>query len=438
MQQTHQRFSEETMGSLEFRPDIYTYPTPRMYKHLDAFPINEVSFTDDINVYVHIPFCKQICSFCGYLKIIDAFNIRGKYVERVVKEIKKYEMVLKGKRIKTLHFGGGTPSLLTPSELGKIINAIASANPCLDETLEEVSIEATPESVEYEKFLEYRELGINRVSIGVQSFKNDEISSSRRHNLPHTSKEALRILRRVGIHNIVVDLMIGMEGQTKESFKESVKETISFRPDTVELFALGVVPNTYISSKKTSLMKSEEIYGCYRSSNELFVESGYVQACHNRYTIKENGGFLQQDYALRGMSLLGFGAGARSYGINACYRNSSGSANNTQEVMKYISDADTGKYHRTGVFLTKEESLRKYAIGHIEALDTKEFESRFGISFKEKFYGIYKKVRDLGLIEEGEGMIKLSKEGLIFRDAVAYMFFSEEAKALEEAYRKCE
>jgi len=201
----------ERIRDFEFHPEVYIYPTPRMYRPLDGFSPTDAEFTDDLNIYVHIPFCKRLCSFCGYLKTIDRQDLRSDYVDAVVKEIALYKNILGGKRVRTLHFGGRTPSLLSSRELETIIRALVKANPALLDTSEEVSIEATPESVEQVKFSEYRKCGINRVSLGIQSFNGKEIELSNRINSSVVSVKAIETLREAGIKNIVIDLMIGIE-----------------------------------------------------------------------------------------------------------------------------------------------------------------------------------------------------------------------------------
>src|SRR3989344_1834217 len=359
---------QQQLEKFTFQPEVYLYPTPRMYTLLDNFNLKEAQFTDDINIYVHIPFCKQICSFCGYLKMIDSSNLRTDYVGAILTETKLYRDLLRHKQVKTLHFGGGTPSLLEPSELEKIITALREINPQILLTCEEVSIEATPESIDQEKFSAYQKLGINRVSLGVQSFDNTEIALSKRHNLSAASIQAITILRELNIPNIVIDLMIGIEGQTFASFEQSVKTALELRPETVELYALGLMPQTGLGKRlPTTLMSPEEIYLRYEIGRALFLGSGYKQDCHNRYAIHGRGSFLQEDYVFQGMSLIGFGAGVRSYATNVHYRNTYESSNGRRAILEYITNIKSGKHSiDSGIFLDSEERMRQYVIGNFE------------------------------------------------------------------------
>jgi len=229
----------EKIRNNEFRPEVYTYPTPRAYLPIKDFSLDKVQFSDDINLYVHIPFCKQICSYCGYLKIIDNSPlIKEIYVDCIIKEMEMYKKIIRTRTIRTLHIGGGTPSLLSPENIRKIIEKIAEINPKLFMTAQEISLEASPETIEYKIFLAYKKAGINRVSIGIQSLDDQEILLCNRKNTSQVSAKAIKLLQKVGFKNVVVDLMIGIQGQTVKSFENTIHKLIKLRPDTIELYAL--------------------------------------------------------------------------------------------------------------------------------------------------------------------------------------------------------
>ena len=428
----------------EFRPEVYIYPPHRMYRaytrqEQEDFSLENVAFSEDINIYVHIPFCRQICSFCGYLKTLDrGDDARDAYTNAVVREIGLYAPVLGKSTIKTLHIGGGTPSLLTCSQLEQIIGEIERHNPLLRETVSEISIEATPESVTSGTARRWRSLGIDRVSIGIQSLDDREIALSRRHNNAQVSLGALRTLREAGIGNIVADVMIGIEGQSVESFERTVRTLIGERPDTVELYALGVMPNTLIAKKEgqAARMSNEDIYRCYSLGRELFLFAGYVQDCHNRYALPGRGSFLQEDYVFEGMSLIGLGAGTRTYADNIHYRNSYDD-NAVKAIKEYEDALLAGKFAvRSGIALTEDERMRKYAIGHIESLDKDAFRSRFNLTFNQAFPHLSSQLAQAGLTTEDSNHISLTPKGLDFRDLISWELFSDEVRAVEEKYRK--
>ncbi|MGV8087209.1 MAG: coproporphyrinogen-III oxidase family protein [Candidatus Woesearchaeota archaeon] len=422
----------------EFHPEVYIYPTPRIYKQLENFKLEKANFGDEINLYIHIPFCKQICSFCGYLKMIDTKGeIQDNYVNALIKEIQMYKPVLSNKTINTLHFGGGTPSLLSVSNIEKIITTLTNINPQILETSKEISIEATPESVEETKFKEYKKIGINRVSMGIQTLNNNEIKLSKRNNLSNITTHAIETLRKINIQNIVADIMIGIENQTIESFEKTINELIEFKLETVELYALGLMPQTSLGKKiNFKSMKNKEIYDCYNIGRKLFLEAGYVQDCHNRYIIPGKGSFLQEDNVWHGEGLIGFGAGVRSYAKNIHYRNTYSQNFPKIAINNYIKKINNNEMAvETGIYLSKDETIRQYTIGNLESLDKKEFKIKFNSSFKNTFSKLYNELVELKLIIEDEKKIKLTTKGLNFRDLICTELFSEQVKISEEIYR---
>jgi oxygen-independent coproporphyrinogen-3 oxidase len=442
MSTTTQKSLASRIQAQEFCPEIYIYPTPRMYEPLQDFSFQGLDLTNELNVYVHVPFCKQFCSFCGYFKTIYTESLQTQFVDAVVKEIELRRDNFEGKTVKTLHFGGGTPSLLSAKELDKIVQALVRVKPDILDTCLEVSIEATPESIEFDKFQGYHQAGINRVSMGVQSLVDSEVVLANRCvEQERTSfqmlSDAFEALRTIGIPDVVIDLMIGIEGQTIESFEESIKMALTLRPETVQLYALGIMPQTALGRRKPpKLMPGKQIYHCYDIGRRLFTGSGYNQDSHDRYTIHDSSGFLQGDYNIQGMSLIGLGAGSRSYTRDFHFRNTYASLNGRKALVEYMKNISEGRHSvESGVRLSLDEQSRQYAIGHIQALDGDEFLRRFGVGVEDRFKDLYADMLELDLVQREGEVWHLTPKGLLFRDLLGRQMFSPRAKALEEAYR---
>lgn len=433
---------ESRVREFEYHPEIYIYPTPRMYDPLPNFSLEGLSYSDELNVYVHVPFCTHFCSFCGYFKTIYNEQLQSDFVQAVCREIELRADSLKGKTVKTLHFGGGTPSLLTPSQLETIVATLRRANPGILDSCEEVSMEATPESIDREKFAGYRQVGINRVSMGVQSLVDAEVKMANRClEKERTSfemlAEAFDSLRGVGFEDLVIDLMIGIEGQTQASFEESVSKALSLRPQTVQLYALGVMPQTAIGRRKPQeLLTGRQIYDCYVLGRDMFRAAGYRQDSHDRYTLHPVNGFLQGDFNIQGMSLIGLGAGARSYAKGVHFRNIYTSQNGRKALIEYMERVQQGRHAvESGVYLSLDEQARQYAIGHIRHLDCERFLELFGERFEDKFSLLYSDLLRLELAKREGAFLPLTDQGLLFRDLIARQLFSAEANARELAYR---
>lgn len=426
----------ERVRNFEFVPYVHVYPSTRLFESVESFSLDDVIFSDDVNLYVHIPFCEQKCSFCPYLTIIgSSADFQELYVDAVIKEIEMYRDILISKTVRTVNFGGGTPSLLTPSQFNRIMNILINIKPNLFETAEEVSIEATPESVELDKFRSFKNNGINRVSVGIQTLNDQEIKLSKRHNWENISVNALNTLRNVGIPNVCCDLMYGIEGQTFETWKSSVQGLLEFMPETIELYALAIRPNTSLGIKPKALMSNKEKYDCYVMAREILLAHGYVQDCHLRFIIPNKGFYKQQENVFHGQSLIGFGVGARSYALNRHYRNCFDVKYSKTATQRYINCISNGALAvESQILLDDEEKMRRYVIEHLEHLDTENFEKTFGLSFREKFDLIHEQLLNENLAAYQGYTLVLTPKGLVFRDLIAQQFFSEKTKKAEMNY----
>jgi oxygen-independent coproporphyrinogen-3 oxidase len=425
----------EGIQNQEFPPYIYGYPPTRSYQKVDNFHFDSILWGDDLNVYIHIPFCEQKCTFCGYLVSVEkSETLRDAYVKAVVTEILMYSDVLANKIVKTLNFGGGTPSLLTIPQFEYIIRALQQVKPDIFQNLEEFSVEATPESVSSGRIQRLLESGLNRVSIGVQSFNNKEIQKSGRHNVHDVSLKAIASLQDLQVPNICCDLMYGLVDQDIESWRSSVNVLAEMHPETIELYATVAIPNTSFAFKN-DFMSSREKYQCYIEARDILLAQGYIQDCHLRFILPERGFYRQQSNVFAGQSLIGFGVGARSYVTNIHYRNIYDVQRPKKAITDYISCVASGrKPIESAVALNQDEQLRRYVIYNLEHLDTQDMHTRFGVIFSEVFPDQYNDLLLHSLIEELNGVIVLTEKGLRFRDLIAKAFFSEASYTLDKEY----
>ena len=417
----------DQVSSFALAPYAYSYPPTAAYRPIQDFVPGQAIVSSDVNVYVHVPFCNQKCTFCGYLTAIATSPRQfDEYVDAVIAEIASRAKTLSSRRIRSVNFGGGTPSLLTPEQFGRIMEALGTANPDLLSTAEEISIEATPESVASDRIAGMRAFGLNRVSVGIQSFEASEITLANRHNGPDVSTRTFDRLRDAGIANVCCDLMHGISGQSLESWKRSVERTVALRPDTVELYSTVVIPGTVLARRGASAMDGRTRYGCYAYAREALLGAGYEQDSHLRFVIPGRGGYFQQRNVFAGQSLLGFGVGARSYAENVHYRNAHDVRHPRQAIARYVDAMRAGMSAvETGTFVPHDEAMRRFAIYRIENLDAWQFQSRFGISFEDAFPGQFADLLRLDLAENDGLRLRLTAKGLAFRDVIAHAFFSE-------------
>lgn len=386
-------------------------------------------------MYIHIPFCDQKCTFCGYLTVIDGKgDLQDRYVDCIVKEILMHRDILESSCITSINFGGGTPSLLTTEQFRKIMAVLVEINPAILGVAKEISIEATPESIQGGKISDFKGLGINRVSVGIQTLNDTEIELSKRHNLADISIKVIHLLKDIGISNVCCDLMYGLANQTFASWTSSVLGLLELRPDTIELYSTVTIPNTPLAKLNIQGMSNKERLRCYEFARDIFLKAGYSQDCHLRFIIPGRGAYLQQENVFAGESLLGFGVGARSYAINMHYRNSY-RQKHRDALIEYLKTIEDGRLAvSSAVLLTEEEQVRRFTIYNIEHLNKAQFQAKFGVNFEDKFPEEYQEIIALGLAQDDGLTITLTSKGLNFRDVIANNFFSKNTARQENSY----
>lgn len=191
-----------------------------------------------LGLYLHIPFCQAICSYCNFNRGLFDGPLKGRYVEALIREIREAG---DGRPADTIFFGGGTPSLLEPVEVATLIRACDEAYRLGDSV--EITLETNPESASLEKLTAFREAGINRLSFGVQSFEPGELARLGRIHSAERAEQAIRDARRAGFDNVSLDLMLWLPGQSLESWQRTVNRAVAVAPDHLSLYLLELYPN---------------------------------------------------------------------------------------------------------------------------------------------------------------------------------------------------
>lgn len=191
-----------------------------------------------LGLYLHIPFCAAICNYCNFNRGLFDADLKRRYVDALVSEIGAAGT---GEPADTIYFGGGTPSLLSPDDVGRIVAACRDAFDLAADT--EVTLEANPESSSTTLLAGFRDAGVNRISFGVQSFRDDELKRLTRLHGARRAAEAFQEARAAGFDNISVDLMMWLPGQSVSAWLESVDAAIALAPEHLSLYMLEVYPN---------------------------------------------------------------------------------------------------------------------------------------------------------------------------------------------------
>ncbi len=353
----------------------------------------------DLGIYMHVPFCWKKCHYCDFNSYDDKFGLVDEYFQALYKEINGFSETDLIEEVGTVYVGGGTPSSVHPKYIQDALQLIKEKFKIIHDR--EITIEINPGTVNQEKISSYKALGFNRLSIGLQAVQKKLLKAMGRMHDFEDFLQGLQCARKVGFHNISVDLIFGLPEQTMEDWKISLEEVVKCSPEHISCYSLKIEEGTpfgklYDQNKIDYLEESLE-REMYYYCNEYLKKHGYS---HYEISNYARGGFMSRHnhhYWACG-EYLGFGAGAHSYfgGVRS---------SNFSKLEDYIERVESGKPlmdHKEEIDL--EEGMKEFMILGLRKLT--------GVSlsqFKEKF--------DRGLIEVyGDRIKQLLNEGLLIRE----------------------
>ena len=362
----------------------------------------------EIGIYIHIPFCRRKCFYCDFVSFENE-DKQEKYIEALIKEIEYWKEKNKDKKIKTIYIGGGTPSFINSKDIIKIIKKLEPTEEC-----KEITIEVNPGTVNKEKLLDYKNVGINRVSIGLQSTKNELLHEiGRIHNFDEFMK-TYHLVKEVGFKNVNVDLMIGLPNQTLKDVEDSLKEIVKLNVNHVSVYSLiieeGTKLYTKINNGELKLPEEELERKMYWKVKRYLESKGYKHYeisnfAKEGYESKHNFDcWNQKEYK-------GFGLAAHSYINDIRF-------SNICDLNSYIENIEKGNFEKNIVIeerkQTKEEKQKEYmllGLRKIDGIKITDFENKFNVSINI-FKNEIEKLLDEKLIVKNNECIKLSNKGI--------------------------
>ncbi len=375
---------------------------------------------EELGIYIHIPFCMQKCLYCDFVSYINKSECVKEYINCMIKEIQSYDF--KKYNITTIYIGGGTPSFIESDYIREIINVIQNKLEKNDARWEdiEITIEANPGTVTLEKLNDYKTVGINRISLGLQATQDRLLKQIGRIHNYKDFLEAYELLKKVGFNNINVDLMIGLPNQSIKNLKESLEKIIKLDPNHISVYSLIIEDGTPISKlldeEKIKLPDEEierQMYWYVKNKLEL---NGY-----NHYEIsnfsKKGKESKHNLNCWKQKQYIGIGAAAHSYFKDIRYSNT----NNIEEYIKNIKENNIEKNRKIEEKQTIEDKKNEFMMlgfRMIEGVNIADFKAKFVDNplyvYREKI----KKLTDEGLIEVDLNNIKLTNKGLDLANVV--------------------
>jgi len=373
-------------------------------------------------IYIHIPFCKQACHYCDF-HFSTSLKYKHELIEALVKEIQLQKKYLNGESIETIYFGGGTPSLLNEAEISLLINTITSLHSVASDA--EITLEANPDDLDKAKLRALRQTSINRFSIGIQSFFDEDLQWMNRVHRAGEAESAVKRAQDMGFENITVDLIYGYPLLTDQKWKFNTDKVFELGVPHVSAYSMTVEPRTalasFIKQKKQAAMSDEQ-----SAAQFTFLMDGMQTKGFEQYEISN---FCQPGFYSRhnsnywkGVKYLGIGPSAHSYNGETRQWNI---ANNT----KYMQGLGSGLIPAETEILSEIDKLNEYIMTSLRTswgLDLDNLNSIASASANQ-LQSAATEFFNNGWLSQQNNIIYLTQTGKLYADHIASeLFFSKE------------
>lgn len=363
----------------------------------------------EIGVYVHIPFCKRKCYYCDFISFCEKDELQEKYINTVIQEIEDFFNLNKNVKIKTIYIGGGTPSFIDGKYIEKIMNTFNK------EGVVEATIEVNPGSASLEKLKKYKECGINRLSIGLQSTEDRLLKKIGRIHNYNDFLATYNLAREVGFDNINVDLMIGLPGQTIEDVKSSLNKVINLNPSHISVYSLIVEENTIIYNlieQNKIVLPDEELERNMYWYVKNYLELGGYEHYEISNFAKKGKMSLHNLDCWNQKEYVGFGVSAHSYLNRKRFCN-------IGVLEEYIKDfKNTKEVQEVQSFYETKQEYMLLGLRKIKGVCISDFKNKFGENPIFLFKNELNKLIEEGFLEITTNNIKLTNKGLNFANLV--------------------
>ncbi|MCP4157736.1 MAG: coproporphyrinogen III oxidase family protein, partial [bacterium] len=300
---------------------LYSYPHKSAYRPMEPVDLRALwkkEKRESLFLYYHIPYCRSRCAYCNLLSLSNPLEgFIGRYVETLERQARTISGILGEHRFSAFAIGGGTPTLLSTADLeklfftaGEILGAELSAIP--------VSVEVSPKTVPTDKLTLLKQMGTTRVSIGIQSFVEEEARALHRVEQEGETYHALERIVKTGFPFLNIDLIYGIPGQTEKSWLFSLEKALSYSPEEIYLYPLYIRPltalNKQTATRRKSMQEADIRMELYKTGRDFLKNRGYRQLSMRHFV---STGYVQQqektDYSCQEDGMVGMGCGARSY-----------------------------------------------------------------------------------------------------------------------------
>ncbi len=361
------------------------------------------------SVYFHIPFCKRLCGYCDFYRSVKLRYI-PEVVEMMHRELTDQQSFLHDKKVRTIYFGGGTPSLLAPCEIERFVNRVREQFDCTQ--LEEVTIEVNPDDITPEYVAELRKTSVNRISMGVQSLDDGCLQFMGRRHTAQQAKEAVKLLQNAGYGNISVDVIFGVEGYGSNSLERTLQGVLAMGVQHISAYHLTIEEGTRFGR----MLARGEIHEAEEERSEaefLQVHNSLIEAGFRHYEVSNYAleGYRSRHNSSywRGVEYLGIGPGAHSF--NGDVRRWC-----EQGIEEYVAGVEYGSES-----LSLRDKINEYVMTSlrcVEGLSLTRVEERFGLAERERLEREAEKLSAGGLVVNDGEWLRIEPEKMLLSDLV--------------------
>ena len=372
-----------------------------------------------LELYVHIPFCVRKCQYCDFLSGPSDEETKDRYIEALLKEIRAAEHT-EDYEIVSVFIGGGTPSALKAEAIASIMRTLQEKFFFCEDA--EVTIEANPGTVDPEKLTIYRNVGINRLSLGLQSTDAEELKLLGRIHSYEEFLKSYEWAREAGFSNINIDLMFAIPGQTGEAWRQHLYQVAELNPEHISAYSLIIEEGTPFAEQNLDLPDEDTEYQMYEDTAEILERYGYRQYeisnyAKQGYMCRHNAGYWQR------REYLGFGLGASSLYGGMRF-------SNTHQMQEYLKESRNPDQIRQDVtVLSRNERIEEFmflGLRMTEGISEKKFEENFDVRLMDVYGNILQKYEETGFMEHIETKWRLTRKGIHVSNHILADFLLDE------------
>ena len=392
---------------------------------------------DPLGLYLHIPFCRKRCHFCYFKVYTDKNSSEIEiYLDALIKENELYSRTaaFQGRQLRFAYFGGGTPSYISEKQLRYLVDGLNQHVSW--ENAQEVTFECEPGTINKNKLVTLKDIGVTRLSLGIEHFDDEILAANGRAHLSPEIYKAYAWAREVDFPQVNIDLIAGMVGETEEKWREAVRRALELEPDSVTIYQMELPYNTTISQdilKKAATSPIADWPTKRRWLNyafEEFLAHDYEIAGSDIVaTKKKTCRFIYRDALWHGGDMIGLGVSSFSHFGGVNFQN----AHNFEEYVRIINEDRLPIYR--AVSLTPRQRLIREMVLQLKTgmLDTGYFQNKYAVDVWHEFQPVYESLRENDLLLRENGTIRLTRTGLLQVDHFLIDFFEPELRTVRYA-----